>query len=80
MYEEYAKAVLLELLYVEEAPIVSLMAKGNEKNRSRFKQNVIQPLIEASLIEPTIKDKPNSSKQAYQLTATGKEWMLRMTS
>ena len=73
MYKEYAKAVLLELLLVEEVPIVSLMAKGNEKNRSRFKQNVLNPLIEANLIEPTIKDKPNSSKQAYRLTEYGKE-------
>ena len=44
-----------------------------EKNRSRFKQNVIQPLIEANLIELTIKDKPNSSKQAYRLTEFGKD-------
>lgn len=73
--EEYAKTVLTELLSVKEAPMYSLMTKVNEKNRSRFKQNVIVPLIEANLVEPTIKDKPTSSKQAYRLTNKAKEWM-----
>ena len=49
------------------------MLKTGEKNKNRFRQNILNPLIEAGLIEPTIKDKPNSSKQAYRLTDNAKE-------
>lgn len=76
MYEEYAK-VVLHSLFTETLSISALMEKVGEKNKNRFRQNVLNPLIEANLIEPTIKDKPNSSKLAYRLTEKGREWMLR---
>ncbi len=66
--EEQAKIVLQELLSVKEASIPFLMSKIKEKNRSRFKHNIINPLIEAELVEPTIKDKPTSPKQTYMIT------------
>ncbi len=66
--EEYAKIILTELLSVREASIPFLMSKVDEKNRSRFKQNVIDPLILAGLVEATIKDKPTSPKQTYMIT------------
>lgn len=47
----------------------------SEKNKNRFRQGILQPLIEAGLIEPTIADKPNSSKQAYKLTNKAPKWM-----
>ena len=72
MYEEYAK-VVLDSLFTENLSISALMEKVGEKNKNRFRQNVLNPLIEANLIEPTIKDKPNSSKQAYRLTEFGKD-------
>lgn len=66
--------IILGLLYkTDNMTLFSLMENVNEKNRSRFKQNILNPLIEADLIEPTIKDKPNSSKQAYRLTEKAKE-------
>ena len=65
--------IVLASLITEELSISSLMVKTGEKNKNRFRQNILNPLIEANLIEPTIKDKPNSSKQAYRLTEKAKE-------
>ena len=70
--ENVAKIVLTSLI-IEDLSISSLMLKTGEKNKNRFRQNILNPLIEAGLIEPTIKDKPNSSKQAYRLTENAKE-------
>ena len=72
--EENAKVVLYSLLS-ENLSISALMEKVGEKNKNRFRQNVLNPLIEADLIEPTIKAKPNSSKQAYKLTEKAKEFI-----
>ncbi len=68
--ESYAKGVLAALS-VDTLSISSLMVKVGMKNKNRFRQRVLSPLIEAGLIELTIKDKPNSSKQAYRLTEKG---------
>ncbi|MBQ8867663.1 MAG: putative DNA binding domain-containing protein [Bacteroidaceae bacterium] len=74
-YVESAKNILAELLSVEEISVPALMAKVKEKNRSRFKRNIIDPLIDAELVEPTIKDKPTSSKQTYRLTDKARKLM-----
>ena len=50
-----------------------LMEKTKEKNRGRIKNNVLQHLCESGLVEPTIKDVPNSPKQKYTLTDNGRE-------
>ena len=50
-----------------------LMEQTKEKNRGRIKENVLQHLCESSLVEPTIKDVPNSPKQKYTLTDEGRE-------
>lgn len=43
-----------------------------EKNKNRFRQQILAPLIKAERIEPTIKDNPNSPKQTYRLTELGR--------
>ena len=73
VHKDSAEIVLGLLYKTDNMTLFSLMENVNEKNRSRFKQNILNPLIEANLIEPTIKDKPNSSKQAYRLTEKAKE-------
>lgn len=43
------------------------------KNRTKFRDSLIVPLIKQRLIEMTIQSKPNSSKQKYVITEKGKE-------
>jgi len=40
-------------------------------NRSKFRENVLRPLIRAGLLEMTIPDKPRSRHQRYRLTDAG---------
>jgi len=47
------------------------MATLNQKNRTRFRNQLINPLIKTGLIELTIPDKPTSSKQRYKTTIKG---------
>ncbi|NUQ82572.1 MAG: putative DNA binding domain-containing protein [Bacteroidetes bacterium] len=42
------------------------------KNRTKFRAKYINPLLESDLLEMTIPDKTQSSKQQYYLTAKGK--------
>ncbi|WP_374011518.1 Fic family protein [Pseudomonas cichorii] len=41
-------------------------------NRSKFREQVLAPLLALGVVEMTIPDKPNSSKQRYRLTAAGR--------
>ncbi|CAN5665953.1 helix-turn-helix domain-containing protein [soil metagenome] len=41
------------------------------KNRTKFKAKYITPLLELELLQMTVPDKPNSSKQQYYLTEKG---------
>ncbi|MDR2550152.1 MAG: DUF4062 domain-containing protein [Desulfobulbus sp.] len=41
------------------------------RHRDSFQHNYLQPALEAGLIEMTIPDKPNNSKQRYRLKITG---------
>ena len=44
-------------------------------NRTKFRNQVLKPLLDAGWLEMTIPDKPTSSKQQYRLTARGRELM-----
>ena len=50
-----------------EMSLVDLMALLNRKDRTKFRQQVLAPLIELGLVEATIPDKPTSSRQKYRL-------------
>ena len=52
-------------------PIQDLMKWVGDTNRSRFRKNVLSPLIAAGIVEPTIKEVPQSPKQKYKLTEYG---------
>ena len=67
-----ATAILIALCK-EPQSLKELMEKTKEKNRGRIKNNVLQHLCESGLVEPTIKDVPNSPKQKYTLTDEGRE-------
>ena len=42
-------------------------------NKAHFLTEYLRPALEADLIEMTIPDKPQSSKQKYRLTELGRE-------
>jgi ATP-dependent DNA helicase RecG len=42
------------------------------RNGEYFRKNYLMPSIEVGIVEMTIPDKPNSSKQRYRLTEKGK--------
>ncbi|HCH00097.1 MAG: hypothetical protein A2074_00625 [Candidatus Aquicultor primus] len=56
----------------EETALVDLMAIAQRSDRTKFRHQVLNPLIEEGLIEMTIPDKPQSSKQKYRLTEKGR--------
>lgn len=51
------------------------MAIAGRANRTKFRHQVLNPLLEEGLIEMTIPDKPRSSRQRYRLTAKGNAWL-----
>ena len=56
----------------EALDLVALMAITGRKDRTKFRQQVLNQLLEAGWIEMTIPDKPRSSKQKYRLTPAGR--------
>lgn len=51
------------------------MTVSGRTNRTKFRNQVLNPLIEAGLIEMTIPDKPTSSKQRYRITDKGRNFL-----
>jgi hypothetical protein len=59
----------------KETSIVELMVIADRKDRTKFRNNVLYPLLEANLIEMAVPDKPKSSKQKYRLTEDGEVYL-----
>ena len=57
----------------EDSTLVDLMAITGRSDRTKFRHQVLHPLLAQGLIEMTIPDKPRSSKQKYRLTAKGRQ-------
>ena len=55
-----------------ESQLVALMAITGRTDRTKFRNQVLKPLIDAGFIEMTTPEKPRSSKQRYRLTPKGK--------
>jgi predicted transcriptional regulator len=48
------------------------MAVVGRANRTKFRNQILKPLMEEGLVEMTIPEKPNSRLQKYRLTAKGR--------
>jgi ATP-dependent DNA helicase RecG len=59
----------------ENSALVDLIAVTGRSDRTKFRQQVLNPLLEAGLLEMTVPDKPRSSKQRYRLTDKGLEYL-----
>jgi len=55
--------------------LTDLMAIDGRTDRTKFRHQVIQPLMEQGLLEMTLPDKPTSSQQKYRLTEQGQAWL-----
>jgi ATP-dependent DNA helicase RecG len=52
-------------------PMPELMVPSGRSDRTKFRNQVLRPLLDAGLLEMTIPDKPRSSRQRYRTTAAG---------
>jgi len=67
------KMAAMVLLTVQgEMRLDDLMFKLSQTNKNRFLQSCIRPLMTLGWLKRTIPDKPNSGKQKYTLTETGR--------
>lgn len=60
------------VLATEPRTLPDLMAPSGRTNRTKFRDQVVAPLLDAGLLEMTIPDKPRSSKQQYRITHAGR--------
>jgi ATP-dependent DNA helicase RecG len=51
------------------------MAITGRSDRTKFRHQVFNDLLESKLVEMTIPDKPRSSKQKYRLTEKGRNML-----
>jgi ATP-dependent DNA helicase RecG len=58
---------------LKEKAISELMQAAGRSNRTKFRDQVLKPLLNRGLLEMTIPDKPTSSKQKYVTSQSGKE-------
>ncbi len=65
----------VQLLELAGSPrsLSELMETTGRTNRTKFRDQVLRPLLDTGLLELTIPDKPRSSKQRYRTTAAGLE-------
>ena len=61
------------------AALTDLMTAAGRTNRTKFRDQVIKPLLEQGWLEMTLPDKPTSSQQKYRLTAQGAAWLAAQT-
>ncbi len=58
--------------------LVELMAVAGRSDRTKFRHQVLNLLLEKGLLEMTIPDKPRSSRQHYRLTPLGIEYLKKV--
>jgi ATP-dependent DNA helicase RecG len=56
---------------VDAQPVAALIERCGRTDRTKFRNQVLRPLLEAGLLEMTVPDKPRSSRQRYRTTAAG---------
>lgn len=64
----------VEILHkcLRESTLLGLMTITGRSDRTKFRHQVLNPMLGAGLIEMTIPDKPRSSKQKYRVTEKGR--------
>lgn len=67
----------VEILHMclKDSFLVDLMRIVGRSDRTKFRNQLLNPLLESGLIEMTIPDKPTSRLQKYRLTEKGKQFL-----
>ena len=60
---------------LESKAITNLMTIAGRADRTKFRDQVLNPLLAVGLVEMTIPDKTRSSKQRYRLTDKGRQML-----
>ncbi len=63
---------------LSEQPMTEIMSLEGKTDRTKFRNQILKPLIDAGWLEMTIPDKPTSSKQKYRLTKEGKDLLTEL--
>ena len=63
----------LILFCTETRSVVDMLELMGLRDRTKFRNKYVRPLLEEGIIEMTIPDKPNSQNQKYRLTPKGIE-------
>ena len=58
--------------------MTEIMSLEGKTDRTKFRNQILKPLIDAGWLEMTIPDKPTSSKQKYRLTKEGKDLLTEL--
>ena len=58
-----------------DSPLLDLLKLAGRSDRTKFRHQVLNPLLADRLIEMTIPDKPTSRLQKYRLTDKGRAWL-----
>jgi ATP-dependent DNA helicase RecG len=62
----------------EDQPLTVLLEIAGRSDRTKFRNQVLLPLLEQGFLERTIPDKPRSRNQRYRLTAKGKSLLAKL--
>jgi ATP-dependent DNA helicase RecG len=68
---------VIQILDICKKPqsVQEIMKQIKWSNRTKFRNKFINPLLDTAFIQMTIPDKPNSSKQQYQITERGEAFL-----
>ena len=61
-----------------DSAISEFMSYTGRRDRTKFRNQVMNPLLEGGWLEMTIPDKPTSSQQKYRLTAAGRQLLAEL--
>ncbi len=64
----------VQVLELTEEPrtLSERMVPSGRTNRTKFRNQILAPLLDAGLVEMTVPDKPRSPKQQYRITEAGR--------
>jgi len=63
---------------LSESKLVDLMGVLGRRDRTKFRNQVLRPLLEEGLVEMSRPDTPTSSKQTYRITPLGRTTLARI--